>query len=144
MLKIFLALFFMGVTPVMADVMRTVETETSSAGASDIAVASTGTAITKSFSLVNHSIGSVGVMYKATSSGVVSLSIQAQQSYRKPVTEGSDDVNYVVWQSFSTVSDTAWHMATLDSVVMPYGRFKITGTGSNDASTTIQFKVGKQ
>ena len=41
------------------------------------------------------------------------------------------------------MSDEAWHAMTLDTVIMPYARFRLIGSGSNDASTEIQFKVMK-
>lgn len=112
---------------------------------STIGVPTTTTAITDSQSLVNTTVaGNVGVMYKATSSGTITLSLQALRSFQRPTTEGSADASYIVWNSSQSISDSAWHMVTLDTIVEPYLTFKVTGSGSNDASTTIQIKVAKQ
>ncbi len=111
---------------------------------STIGASSTTTVLTDSVSLENTGLATnIGVMYKATSSGVVGVSIQAQRSFQRPTTEGSSDATYVVWNTAFTTTDTAWHLATLDTVVTPYLNFKVTGTGSNDASTTVQIKVEK-
>jgi len=126
-----------------ADVVRNVESLKNSSEANEIPVASTGTVYTKAFSLRNNPLGPVGVMFKATSSGVVNLQLQAQQSYGLPATEGAFDSAYQNWKTVETVTDQNWHVATLDTVVMPYGRYRIVGTGSNDASTTIKIKIGK-
>lgn len=111
---------------------------------STISVPSTTTVTTDSQSLVNTGLATnIGIMYKATSSGTVTLSLQALRSFQRPSLEGVSDATYVVWNAVSTVSDQAWHLVTLDTVVEPYLVYKITGTGSNDASTKIQIKVEK-
>lgn len=128
-----------------ADVKKTVETVTSTDSVTQIAVPSTYNIYTKSFSLQNNDTAQpVGVMYKATSLGVVNLKLQAQQSYQRPTAEAAADASYVVWENVETVSDQAWHAVTLDTVIMPYARFNITGVSGNDNTTTIQIKVGKQ
>lgn len=109
-----------------------------------ITVPTTSTVFTKSVSLVNHGYESVGVMYKATSSGTITATIEADRSFDRPATESSSSSSYVVWKAPETISDSAWHMITLDTVTMPYVRFKLVGSGSNDASTTLQIKVEKQ
>lgn len=126
-----------------ADVTRVVETVTSTDSLSAIAAPQTFTVYTKSVSLVNHLFDPVGVMYKASSSGTITLTIQAQQSYSKPTTEAVADAGYVSWTAPESISDAAWHAITLDTVTMPYLRFKIVGSGSNHNSTTIQIKVSK-
>lgn len=144
MIRIFLVLFLLFSSIAHADVTRVVETAASSDSVTNISVPSTNIIFTKSISLVNHESGSVGVMYKATSSGTINLTVQAERSYSRPTTEGASDVSYVVWNDPFTMTDNQWHMATLDTVVMPYVRFKITGGSGNAAFTTIQLKVQKQ
>jgi len=82
------------------------------------------------------------IAYKATSDGAVKLKIEWQESH--------DDSNFVVPVGFSDIvsalADEIWHIAKLEPVCMPYGRFQITGLGApsaNDASTTLQIKMGK-
>ena len=82
------------------------------------------------------------VAYRATSDGAVKLQIQFQES--------ADGTNWVIPTSFadinSALADEIWHIKKIEPVCMPYGRFKITGLGAplaNDASTTLQIKLGK-
>lgn len=82
------------------------------------------------------------VAYRATSDGAVKLQIQFQES--------ADGTNFVIPESFSDINsalaDEIWHIKKLEPVCMPYGRFKITGLGApgaNDASTTLQIKLGR-
>lgn len=111
---------------------------------SSMQVPSTTTNYTRSESLKNTGLGTnIGVMYKATSSGTISLSLQALRSFQLPTTEQSLDSTYVVWNVPTTISDSGWHMVTLDTVVEPYLVFRMTGTGSNDATTKLQINVEK-
>lgn len=147
--KILLALILLGMVPAHAeDIRRTVmsvaSTDTLNGIYTTMTPASTSTVYSKSISLVNHGYESVGVMYKATSSGVIALTVQPQRSFDRPTTESANNAAYVPWNAPFTISDNLWHMATLDTVVMPYVRFQITGTGSNDSSTTIQMKLEQQ
>lgn len=144
-MRLFLLVFLLIASNSYADVIRTIESEASTDSLTNINIPSTQTVYTKSSSLVNYNTaGSVGVMYRATSNGVIGVSIQSQRSYAKPTTEAVADVNYISWNNAFTTTDNQWHLATLDTIVMPYLRFKITGTGSNDNSTTIQIKVEKE
>lgn len=145
LVKILILLLISFSSIAQADVKRVVETVVASDNASPVAVASQATVYTKSFSLNNQMLGPVGVMYKATSSGTVNLSIQALQSYKQPAIEGTVDSTYVTWKSVETaLANQNWHAATLDTLIMPYGLFKVVGGSGNDASTAIQIKVGKQ
>lgn len=109
-----------------------------------IAVPSQATIYTKSFDVAQHQASeTVGVMYKATSSGTVNLTIVPQQSWSRPTTESAVDATYIAWDTTETTSNTNWRETTLDTVTMPYGRFQIVGGSGNDASTTIQIKVAK-
>lgn len=148
LMKLLLALVLLGsINSYAYEDQRTVQnvvTHDTLATYATIAIPSTSTVTTDSQSLVNTGLATnLGVMYKATSSGTVTLSLQAVRSFQRPGTEGSPDATYVVWNSAVTDSDTNWHMATLDTVVEPYMRYQITGSGSNDASTTIQIKLEK-
>ena len=86
----------------------------------------------------------VGLMYRAQGS-TVNLKLDIEQSFAPPTTEGSTDQDYVTTDSVDssiTVADS-WKVATLDTVVMPYMRFKVSGQGSNSATTTLEIKVSK-
>lgn len=144
--KLFLvALLVLFSAPSHADIARTIESAASVDTMTNINVPGTTVLYTKSISLVNHAVGAdVGVMYKATSSGTVNLSVQVGRSFQRPTTEGAANASYIEWKAPFTVNDTAWHLATYDTVVMPYMRFKITGGSGNDSTTNIQLKVQKQ
>lgn len=106
-----------------------------------IAVASTGTAYSNSFPLRR------GVTYgwtvKMTSSGTVTVKVELEQSNVRPVTEGASDVNWVVPDNksaspmFSAISDTNIHNVAYSPNATGFGRLKLTGSGSNDASTKL-------
>lgn len=145
--KILLVLF-LSISSAHADIKRTVENVATVDSLGNIyttiGVPTTSTVYTKSVSLVNHSFEQVGVMYKASSSGTITVSLQAERSFDRPATESAASSSYIVWNGATTIADNAWHMVTLDTVVMPYVRFKLVGSGSNDATTTMQIKLEKQ
>lgn len=143
-LLLMLAILICGTVQVHADIRKTIESVASTDTLVDINVPNTQTVYTKSYSLINQGVDSIAYMYKATSSGTIGVSIQAERSFDRPTTEATADAKYVVWNTTATTADATWKMATLDTVVMPYYRFKITGTGSNHNSTTVQIKVQKQ
>lgn len=85
----------------------------------------------------------IGVMYKP-SPATADVAIYFYQSYKKPDTEGTFETNYVLTDVITTSADgKEWRMATIDTVEMPWGLFKIKGTGSNPATATIQMKISK-
>ena len=130
-------------SPVSAESRRVIETIASEDTSTAVDVPTTLTRYSRSFSLINTE-EPVAVMYKVTSDGTVTVSIQAQQSYQRPTTELAADTTYVEWEVAESATDEAWHLMTFDTVAMPYGRFKLTGSGSNDATTEVQFKVMKR
>ena len=83
--------------------------------------------------------------YKAAGSAI-DLTIDLQQSYRKPTTEGSDDAAYVIPESASAVhsnlADTDWHSESLSPVAMPYARLMIASAAG--VANTLQAKLSKQ
>lgn len=146
--KILLAFLLLGSSFSYADLKRTVESVATVDSLGNIyttiGVPTTSTVYTKSISLVNHSFEQVGVMYKASSSGTITVSLQAERSFDRPATESAASSSYIIWNGSTAIADNQWHMVTLDTVVMPYMRFKLVGSGSNDATTTMQIKVEKQ
>jgi hypothetical protein len=141
--KLFFAMVILGVTvSAHAEGWRVIETVASEDTSTAVDVPTTLTRYSKSFSFKNN-YQPIGVWYKATSDGVVTVTLQAQQSYKAPTTELAADTSYTVWETAESVVDESWHVMTLDTVAGSYGRFKLTGTGSNDATTEIQFKVIK-
>lgn len=87
--------------------------------------------------------------YKATSDGVVNLKIELEQGNVLPTTEGSADTsNWAVAENAadieSALADENPHFKKLSPVVSKYGRLKITGAATNDASTTLRAKLARQ
>lgn len=117
------------------------------ANASDMAVASTATIYTASFRLIKSVY--FGVAYRAVSAGgTPSVTIQLEQSWTLPATEGAADTNFVIPVGLSDiVTDLAtetWNIKALAPICMPYGRFKITGTGANPADTIVNMYLAEQ
>lgn len=141
-------LIFLMLLPSMAQAyedQRTVESvaTTDSTKALFTNISTSATVDTVSESLVNVSMtGSLGVMWQASSTGTASFTIQALQSFQRPTAETLQDASYVVWNGSNAVSDSAWHMATLDTVVEPYLRFRVFPTGQG-STATVQIKVEK-
>jgi hypothetical protein len=122
----------------------TVQDLLDSADGTTIAVATTAVVYTKSFR-ISHS-RDFGLVYCATSSGTVSLKIELEEGALELLnSEGLAAATWIEPEGVSDIeSDLAtetWHIKNLSPVVMPYGRFKITGGASNDASTTIVMKI---
>lgn len=84
-------------------------------------------------------------MYQASSGGVINLKIEFEQSYGRPITEGTADPNWITTDTIhSGLTHRNWQLATIDGVEMPFGRFKVTGQGSNAATTRLQIKVSQE
>ena len=113
--------------------------------ATALAIASTGVVYSRSFVLRRGM--SFGLELKFTSSGVVAVTVELEQSNQPPVTEGSQDDSFVVPVDkattnglFPTGKITAGNTRYItayapDPTIL--GRLKLTGTGANDASTVL-------
>lgn len=151
LIRIFLAFLLLGCVNARADYERVVEgvvTQDSLGNVyTTLQAGGTLTYFTKSFSVKNDQMNqTVGFMYKANSTGIINLTIVPQQSFQRPTTEQINDATYVNWKvtgGATTTADSNWKIATLDTVIVPFGRFQIIGGSGNDNSTTIQIKVGK-
>lgn len=107
-----------------------------------IVIPNTTTVYSQSFKLYYGQV--FGVWLQAgNGSGTANMKIQLEQSRIVPTTQGAADANWVIGDGvadvYSNLNDTNAHIKTLSPVPMKYGRFKITGLGSNpvDASITI-------
>lgn len=111
----------------------------------EIAIATTATVYSVSFKLVYGEY--FGITYLATSDGTVSLTIELEQSWVLPATEGSSDDNWVVPEGMAaihtTLSGEVQHLKSITPIPAPYGRLKITGVGSNHSSTTLRARLLK-
>ena len=124
----------------------TVDDILSSIHVKDIPIVSAATVYTKSWEWGTGEYFSLD--YIASSSGVVGLLIELEQGNTLPDTEGSSDTDWVVAENAqdieSDLNDKTQHFKKLSPVVSKYGRLKITGSGSNDATTTLRTKLARQ
>jgi len=121
---------------------RTVQSALTSTKSTTLAVSQTSTIYTLSFPIASAS-RPMAIMYKALPA-TSDTAIYFQQSFQNPTTEGSSDDTYLTTDDLDlSVTGGSWQMATIDTVEMTYGRFKIVGQGSNPATTTLQIKVAK-
>lgn len=150
-LKLFLSFLLFGLTYASADEpRRTVESAVTrdSLGTKSAVISVPGNTIvtTDSISLISAGIaGNVGVVWQLSSAATKDVFIAAERSFQRPATEDAAETTYLAWNNAVETSDTSWHMITLDTIIQPYLRFKLSGKGSNnDSTTTIQIKVMKQ
>jgi len=116
-------------------------------GVADMPIASNAVVYSKAFKLDGGT--KFGITYKPNSTGadVIALKIELEQSHLLPTTEGAADANYVVPEGGMTIvaaaADKLVHIASLSPVVTRYARLKITGGGTNSASTTVNCKISR-
>jgi len=124
-----------------------IQTILTAADASDIAVASAAVIYTASFRLTKAVY--FGIAYRAVSvSSAPAITIQLEQSWTLPATEGAADTNYVVPVGLSDIVNTlvaeTWQIDGFNPKPMPYARFKITGEATNPADTIVNIYIAKQ
>lgn len=106
-------------------------------GVTSAAVASTGTWYSKHFRLRKNSV--FGVLLKLSSSGAIDVKVELEVGNTTP-TEGAAD-SAGLWAVGDTISSglvTAGpHALPVSPVVAKWGRLKLTGQGSNHASTAL-------
>jgi len=112
-----------------------------------VPVATTATVYTRS--VLMGSGENFSLRYIATSDGTVLLKIELEISNVLPTTEGAADaVNYAVPENFadieSALADENLHYKNIAPPVAKYCRLKITGSGANDATTTLTATLIKQ
>jgi hypothetical protein len=103
----------------------------------ELAVASTGVAYSQSFLTPNFS--SAALEYQFTSDGTVDVKVEIESGEDAPATEGSADTDgYGVGnQISSSIADENVHWSAPSPTVSKRLRLKLTGQGSNDASTKL-------
>jgi hypothetical protein len=109
-------------------------------------VDTTNTTYSKAFSLKDCEYFSIG--YKGSGEGVANVTVQLEQSWSLPTTEGASDTSYVIPSGASDIltaqiTNGTWVIKSLSPVPTPYGRFKIIGNATN-INTTINMILMKQ
>jgi len=129
---------------VFADNRLTVITAvTSDSAAGTILVGGTNVVYTKAIHM--PSADDLDVWYKASGTGAVNVKIELERSYTSPTTEYVIDPNYLVSTNDvinAALIDKNARFGTVDTVYMPYVRFKCTGITGNHALTRLTIKVG--
>lgn len=101
-----------------------------------IAVASTGTAYTPYFALPKN-LGSMGLMLKFGSSGAVDVKVDLEEGNEIPADQAVD-TNWAVGDAVSSgVVATTTAILLVQPIAAKYARLKLTGQGSNHASTVL-------
>ncbi len=115
-------------------------------GTAAIPVASTGTIYTPSRNVKRSE--KFGLYLKAGSGGTINLKVQLEVGMVPPTTEeAADTTNFSVPDGFSDIVnlvDTKAWQKELSFPPFAYIRLKVTGQGSNAASTTITAKLFKR
>ena len=105
-------------------------------GVSELAVASTGVVYSQAFELpVRRSMG-IEILF--SSDAAVDVKVEFEQGNQLPTTEGSSDAAWAVGDEISSgITDENPHFLAVAPVVSLFGRIKLTGQGSNAASTKV-------
>ena len=107
---------------------------TNSSGVAAIPVASTATVDTPSFEL--HYGDSFGVELLAASDGAVDVKVELQLSM-----DGTNFVEGDGQADVAVITDETRHIVQLTPFPAKYGRFRMTGQGSNHATTTMAINL---
>lgn len=122
---------------------KVVETIMSSDSVEEMTIRSTATIWTKSIRLVNSSAETIAVRYQMLSNNG-SLKIELEQGVNSPSTEYVYDSGYITTDTVVEALTTSTpRLYTLDTVSLPYFRFKVSGTGTNSTATKLKMKVYK-
>ena len=115
-----------------------------SSDSTTITITAGATVYSKSFSLKFGAY--FALAYKAASAGAIDLTIQLEQSYDVPTTEGSSDTKWVIPTSLADIhanlADANWHNSSFSPVAMPWARLKITSAAG--VTNTLQAKLSVQ
>lgn len=110
------------------------------AGATTLAVAATGTVYSRSFPLPMGD-PSFAFEYQFASGGTVETKLELEQGNQLPGTEMAADSAWVVPDGAAELDnacgDEINHIKAYTPAATLFARIKITGSGSNDASTVL-------
>ena len=113
-----------------------------------IAVNGTATVYTQEFPIESAQYFEASYLANSTN-GSVNVTIQLEQGSVVPATEGAANGNFTVPVNQPDIvtgltTEDTWYHAAFSPVPLTYGRFKITGLGSNNADTILKIKVNEQ
>ena len=97
-----------------------------------------GTSVVYSKSVPMPFSDTFGLEYKMSSPGVIDVKVEIEQGNVLPTTEGASDSNWSVVQTVeASVTTNAVRHKAIAPVVAKYMRLKLTGQGTNNASTAL-------
>ena len=103
---------------------------------SELAVASTGVAYSKSIPWPHGS--SFSIEYQFDSAAAVDVKVEIESGAARPTTENVSDAAWAVGNTISSgITDEATHFSVPAPTVSPFCRLKLTGQGANAASTKL-------
>jgi len=123
----------------------TVDAIKTAAGTAAIPVASTATVYTPSFPL--YGADAFGVSLLAASDNDVDVKVELEEGMERPATEEAASASWVEPDGLADIallSDEVLHIVQVTPVPAKYGRFKLTGQGTNDATTTVTINLFRQ
>ena len=118
---------------------------TTAAGVTPIPVASDGVVYTPSLPIMGGEAWSATLL--AASDGDVDLKVELEQGEAVPGTEEAVSTDWVEPDGMAdilNVTDKVLHKKQVTPIPGMYCRFKITGQGTNDATTTIRIDLFRQ
>jgi hypothetical protein len=123
-----------------------------SAGSANITVAgvtnATTTVYSKAFVLDDSEYNTISY-YANSATGSIYVSMELEQSWVMPVTEGSSDGNYTEGVNMADIvtafpTEGTWFNKAISAPSMKYGRVKITSGSPNNADTVVNLKLHKR
>ena len=124
---------------------RTMNKVLTATGVEAIPVAGVVTVYSESFPLFDVE-KAFGVKILAGGTGTKKVLVELEESNARPSTEGSADSDYVEADSVPDVAlltDTDLHIVEVEPILRMYGRLKLTGQSTNDASTTVTVSISR-
>lgn len=109
----------------------------------DIVVNATAVVYTHSFPLNQAQFFGLWVIISSVLGSAGDVKVELEESYSLPTTEGvAETTLWVIPESASAVisqiNDELAHVATVSPTPMTYGRYKLTGLGSNATDTVVK------
>lgn len=135
-----LIISFAIVSPSFAGLLGSSMPVETSSGASTFSIGTSETIYSNSFPMHNSDVFGLFAIASSATASATDITIELQESYTTPATEGSEDTNYVEPDGISDVlaiTDELAHIVVLSPVPMPRGRYKITGSASNPDDATL-------
>ena len=103
---------------------------------------------TKSFFINKGEYFATAYKVNSVSGSLVNVTIQLQQSWTPPTTEGLADANWTIPVSQSDIAtnlttENTWYIKALSPISFVYARYKITANAITASDTIVNLKISK-